>query len=75
MLRVLRPFFEIVVYTSKSKSEAEAIINEIEKDENFFTYIIPFNYCYYAPKEKIYIKDLNIFFGNRSPKDLVIVAS
>jgi hypothetical protein len=51
MLRVLRPFFELIVYTSKSKVEAEVIINEIEKEENFFTYIIPQNYCYYAPQE------------------------
>lgn len=47
MLRALRPFFELIVYTSKTKSEAELLVNEIEKEDNFFTYIVPSNYCYF----------------------------
>lgn len=52
MLRGLRPFFEILVYTSKGKDEAEAIVNALESDESFFAYIVPFNYCYYIPEER-----------------------
>lgn len=32
MLRALKPFFELVIFTDKAKEEAEAIINEIEKE-------------------------------------------
>ena len=32
MLRALKPFFELVIFTYKTKEEAESIINEIEKD-------------------------------------------
>jgi TFIIF-interacting CTD phosphatase-like protein len=75
MLRALRPFFELIIYTAKPKLEAESIINEIEKEENFFTYIIPVNYCYYLSQEKTYVKDLNIFFGNRTERDFVMVTT
>ena len=75
MLRALRPFFELIVYTNKTKIEAEAIINEIEKGENFFTYIVPVNYCYNFPQEKVHIKDPNIFFGNRNENELVMVST
>jgi hypothetical protein len=50
-------------------------VTEIEKGENFFTYIVPVNYCYYVKSEKLYTKDLNIFFGNRKPSEFVMVAS
>ena len=65
MLRALRPSFELIVYTNKSKAESEAIVNTIENGENFFTYIVPSNYCYNLTSEKVCIKDINIFFGNR----------
>ena len=32
MLRALKPFFELVIFTYKTKEEAEAIINEVEKE-------------------------------------------
>jgi hypothetical protein len=32
MLRALKPFFELIIFTYKNKEEAEAIVNEIEKD-------------------------------------------
>ncbi|TNV85708.1 hypothetical protein FGO68_gene7031 [Halteria grandinella] len=75
MLRALKPFFELVIFTDKSKEEAEAIINEIEKEQNFFTYIIPVNYCYYIPSESVYVKDLSIFFGNRLEGEVAMVTS
>jgi TFIIF-interacting CTD phosphatase-like protein len=75
MLRALKPFFELIIFTYKSKEEAEAIVNEVEKDQNFFTYIIPVNYCYYVPSESVYIKDLNIFFGNRIEGEVALVTT
>jgi TFIIF-interacting CTD phosphatase-like protein len=75
MLRALKPFFELVIFTDKSKEEAEAIINEIEKEQNFFTYIIPVNYCYYVPSESVYVKDLSIFFGNRLEGEVAMVTT
>jgi TFIIF-interacting CTD phosphatase-like protein len=75
MLRALRPFFELVVYTNKTKIEAEAILQTIEEKENFFTYIIPVNYCYFIEEENTFVKDLEIFFENRSEKDTILVAS
>ena len=75
MLRALKPFFELIIFTYKSKEEAEAIVNEIEKDQNFFTYIIPVNYCYYMPSESAYIKDLSIFFGNRVDGEVALVTT
>jgi TFIIF-interacting CTD phosphatase-like protein len=48
MLRGLKSFFELLVYTSKSKDEAEAIVNALEYNEGgFFSYIVPFNHSYY----------------------------
>lgn len=75
MLRGLRPFFEILVYTSKSKDEAEAIVNALENNESFFAYIVPFNYCYYVPEERALVKDITIFFGNRLPSEFVMVST
>ena len=75
MLRALRPFFELIVYTAKPKIEAESIINEIEKEDSFFTYIIPVNYCYLLPTEKVHVKDINIFLGNRTDRDFVMVTT
>lgn len=75
MLRALKPFFELIIFTDKSKEEAEAIINEIEKDQNFFTYIIPVNYCYYVAQENLYVKDLSIFYGNRVESEMAMVTS
>lgn len=75
MLRALKPFFELVVFTDKTKEEAEAIINEIEKEQNYFTYIIPVNYCYYIPSESAYVKDLSIFFGNRLEGEVAMVTT
>jgi TFIIF-interacting CTD phosphatase-like protein len=75
MLRALRTVFELIVYTNKNKQEAESIINEIEKGENFFTYIVPVNYCYAFPQEKVHVKDPNIFFGNRSESEFVMVST
>ena len=74
MLRALKPFFELVIFTNKSKSEAEAIINEVEKGESFFTYVVPVNYCYSFPSEKIYLKDISIFLGNRKENEIVLVS-
>jgi TFIIF-interacting CTD phosphatase-like protein len=75
MLRALRPFFEILVYTSKAKDEAEAIVNALENGESFFSYIVPLNYCYNFPEEKISIKDIEIFFGNRLPSEFVMIST
>lgn len=75
MLRALKPFFELIIFTGKSKEEAEAIINEIEKEQNFFTYIIPVNYCYYVPSESVYVKDLSVFLGNRLDGEVAMVTS
>ena len=75
MLRALKPFFEMIIFTYKSKEEAEAIVNEVEKDQNFFTYIIPLNYCYYVPSESVYVKDLTIFFGNRIEGEVALVTT
>mmetsp|Transcript_38342 Transcript_38342/g.28232 ORF Transcript_38342/g.28232 Transcript_38342/m.28232 type:complete len:100 (+) Transcript_38342:912-1211(+) len=75
MLRALRSFFELIVYTHLNKSEAEAIVNLLEKDENFFTYIIPVNYCQFVAAENIHLKELRIFLGNRSTKDFVMIGT
>lgn len=75
MLRGLKPFFEILIYTSKGKDLAEAIVNALEAEESFFSYIVPYNYCYYFPDEKIFIKDISIFFGNRLPSEFVMIAT
>lgn len=75
MLRALKPFFELVIFTYKTKEEAESIINEIEKDQNFFAYIIPVNYCYFVPSESVYVKDLSIFYGNRNDGEVALVTS
>lgn len=75
MLRALKPFFELIIFTYKTKEEAESIINEIEKDQNFFAYIIPVNYCYFVPSESVYVKDLSIFYGNRSDGEVTLVTS
>ena len=75
MLRALKPFFELIIFTDKTKEEAEAIINEIEKEQNFFTYIIPVNYCYYVPAESIYVKDVSIFYGNRIDSECLLVTT
>ena len=32
MLRALKPFYELIIFTDKTKEEAETITNEIEKD-------------------------------------------
>jgi TFIIF-interacting CTD phosphatase-like protein len=75
MLRLLRNFFEIVVYTSKSKEEANVIISAIEKGEVFFHFIIPVNYCKMIKEENIYSKDLNIFLGNRELSEICIIGT
>lgn len=75
MLWALRPFFELVIFTNKSKVESEAIVNEIERGENFFTYVVPVNYCYSFPQERIYVKDINIFLGNRKVNEFVLVST
>ena len=75
MLRALKPFFELIIFTYKNKEEAEAIVNEIEKDQNFFTYIIPVNYCTYVASEGVYIKDLSILFGNRLDGEVALVTT
>jgi TFIIF-interacting CTD phosphatase-like protein len=75
MLRALKPFFELIIFTYKNKEEAEAIVNEIEKDQNFFTYIIPVNYCYYVASESVYVKDLSIFLGNRLDGEVALVTT
>ena len=75
MLRALKPFFELIVFTDKPKEEAEAIINEIEREQSFFTYIIPLNYCYYLYSEQAYVKDLRIFLGNRSQAEVAMITT
>jgi len=75
MLRALKPFFELIIFTYKNKEEAEAIVNEIEKDQNFFTYIIPVNYCYYVASESVYVKDISIFLGNRLDGEVALVTT
>ena len=75
MLRALKPFFELIIFTDKSKEEAEAIINVIEKEQNFFSYIIPVNYCQYIPAESVYVKDLSIFLGNRNETEICMVTT
>jgi len=75
ILRALRSFFELIIYTHLNKSEAEAIVNLLEKDENFFTYIIPVNYCQFIQSENVYLKDLEIFMGNRTVKDFIMIGS
>lgn len=75
MLRALKPFFELIIFTNKSKEEAEAIVNEIEKESNYFSYIIPVNYCYCIPSESVYVKDLSIFFGNRAEGEVAMITT
>jgi TFIIF-interacting CTD phosphatase-like protein len=76
MLRGLKSFYELLIYTSKSKDEAEAIVNALEYNEGgFFSYIVPFNHSYYNLEEKVYIKDIQIFFGNRMPSEFVMISS
>jgi TFIIF-interacting CTD phosphatase-like protein len=76
MLRALKPFFELIIFTYKSKEEAEAIVSEIEKDDEcFFTYIIPVNYCYFVRSENVYVKDLSYFLGNRLDEEIALVTT
>ncbi len=75
MLWALKQFYELIVFTSKTKTEAEAIIKEIEKGENFFTYIIPANYCYFVKEHNFFVKDINIFLGNRQCKNIIMVTT
>jgi Dullard-like phosphatase family protein len=37
-LTILKPFYEIISFTSASREYSDAIINEIEKNRNFFDY-------------------------------------
>lgn len=75
MLRALRPFFEIIIYTYKTKNEAEMIVSELEKDEQFFSYIIPHPYCIDYKHENVFVKEIDIFYGNRSPKELAVIST
>lgn len=75
MLRALKPFYELIIFTDKTKEEAETITNEIEKDQNFFTYIIPVNYCYYVPSESVYVKDVSVFLGNRLDNEVLLITT
>jgi len=75
MLRALKPFFELVVYTDKGKEESEAIINEIEKGFCIFSYIIPINYCYYIQSDQVFAKDMNVFFGTRIEGEVAMIST
>jgi Dullard-like phosphatase family protein len=74
VLRQLRYNFELILFTSGTRSYARAILNSvIESDEDFFDHVITREHCLYDTDSKITIKDLNILLGSRSLKNVIIV--
>ena len=70
-LREANKHFQVVVFTASHQTYADAIINHIDPDNQYFQHRLYRHNCIQTP-EGYYIKDLRII-ANRSLKDLVIV--
>jgi TFIIF-interacting CTD phosphatase-like protein len=74
VLRQLRSSFELILFTSGSRSYANAIIKQvIESDDDFFDFVMTRENCLYDSLNKLTVKDLDILLGNRDMKDIIIV--
>lgn len=74
VLRQLRGHFELILYTSGSRSYANAILKQvIESDDDFFDYVLTRENCLYDKENKVTVKDLAILQGERDLKDTIIV--
>jgi len=70
-LRNMANYFEIIVFTSASDETADAIVNELDPNQNLIRYILDRSYCL-STEGGFLIKDLRVI-GNRNLKDMVIV--
>ena len=68
-LTLLKPFYEIISFTSASKEYADVIINEIEKKRNFFDYKFYREHC--VIYKDTFVKDISRI--GRDIKNIIIV--
>jgi len=70
LLKVLNIFYEIIVFTAGKSSYAKAIVNAIDPQKKFISYILNRSHCIMTPTRVL--KDLRIL-GNRDLKDIIIL--
>ena len=63
--------FEIIIFTASTAYYADAIINHIDPENKYISYVLTRKHCMQT-KNGFFIKDLRII-KNRELKDMVIV--
>jgi len=63
--------FEIFIFTASKKEYADAVLNYLDPENNYFKQRFYRENCI-SVKNKVFIKDLRIF-SNRKPEDIVMV--
>jgi len=63
--------FEIIVFTASKREYADAVLNYLDPENNYFKHRFYRENCI-AIKNKVFVKDLRIF-SNRRHEDIVIV--
>jgi CTD small phosphatase-like protein 2 len=71
-LKKLKEHYEIVLFTAAYKGYADAIINYIDTENEFFDYRLYRNHCVQFYNNAFLVKDLRII-RNRDLKDMVLV--
>ena len=64
-------YFQIIIFTASHKTYADAILDFIDPDNEYFQYRLYRDSCF-RTREGYYVKDLRII-KNRKLKDMVIV--
>lgn len=71
-LEDMQELYELIVYTSADQLYADAVVDYIEKDQQFFAYRLYQTQCLHK-EDKYLFKNLELLCSNRSLSDIIIV--
>jgi len=71
-LEDMQEFYELIIYTSADKAYADAIIDYIERNGQYFSHRLYKDQCI-IKEDKYLFKNLEILCGNRNLYDIVLV--
>ena len=74
-LDLIKPHYNIVVYTASHQSYADSVLNYLDKENKYFQYRLYRNHCVQLDVDgfKFYVKDLDTLNKHYNLKDVVLI--
>ena len=75
MLAELKQDFELILFASNYEKYVQKIAGAIQKEEQYFDFIISKDNLFYNQEIDFHVIDLNVLLGQRDVKDIIVVSN